>query len=178
MPLPLSLIILKIILLKQVLNIKNMKDNYPMGAALDPSAPYNQPEDPKPVDVSCCVSYSLSKTMPVKVENYYTAKNIESDIDSEGNSYSQELTEECFDNTNFIEEFNNDENAIGIPTLLKELKTICQETIDSYENTMNIITQVSSGKTIASMKKKIKHLKCLIKASEGWIVDDLDVCQE
>lgn len=177
MPLPLSLIILKIILLKQVLNIKNMKDNYPMGANYNPSAPWNQ-EDPKPVDVSCCVSYSLSKTMPVKVENYYTAKNIESDIDSEGNSYSQELTEECFDNTNFIEEFNNDENAIGIPTLLKELRTLCQETIDSYENTMGIITQVSSGEIITSMKKKIKHLKCLIKASEGWIVDDLDVCQE
>ena len=31
-----------------------MKDNYPIGAALDPSAPYNQ-SDPEPVEVDCCV---------------------------------------------------------------------------------------------------------------------------
>lgn len=151
-----------------------MKDNYPMGAALDPSAPYNQ-SDPKPVEVDCCVSYSLSKSMPVKVHNYSVSEEYESDIDDEGHRYCHKFKENNFDDTNFIEEFKNDDIAIGIPTLLKELKKLSQEAIDLYKENLGIISDQSY---IELFKKKIKHYECLIKASEGWIVDELDVCQE
>lgn len=151
-----------------------MKDNYPMGAALDPSAPYNQ-SDPKPVEVDCCVSYSLSKSMPVKIHNYSISEEYESDIDDEGHRYCHKFKENNFDDTNFIEEFKNDGTAIGIPTLLKELKKLSQEAIDLYKEKLDII---SDQNYIKSFKEKIKHYECLIKASEGWIVDELDVCQE
>lgn len=148
-----------------------------MGAECSPLAPYNQ-SDPKPVKVDCCVSYSLSKSMPVNVTNYNISEGYESEVDDEGHRYCNKIQENDFDNTNFFEEFKNDDEAIGIPTLLKELRTLCKEAIDSYKATMDIITQVSSNENIKSMKKKIKHYELLIKASEGWIVDDLDVCQE
>lgn len=148
-----------------------------MGAECSPLAPYNQ-SDHKPVKVDCCVSYSLSKSMPVNVTNYNISEGYESEVDDEGHRYCNKIQENDFDDTNFIEEFKNDDEAIGIPTLLKELRTLCQEAIDSYKATMDIITQVSSNENIKSMKKKIKHYELLIKASEGWIVDDLDVCQE
>lgn len=151
-----------------------MKDNYPMGAALDPSAPYNQ-SDPEPVEVDCCISYSLSKSMPVKVHNYSVSEEYESDIDDEGHRYCHKFKENNFDDTNFIEEFKNDDIAIGIPTLLKELKKLSQEAIDLYKENLGIISDQSY---IELFKKKIKHYECLIKASEGWIVDELDVCQE
>lgn len=148
-----------------------------MGAEYNSSCPWNQ-SDPKPVEVDCCVSYSLSKSMPVKVTDYKVSEEYESEVDDEGHRYCNKIQENDFDNTNFFEEFKNDDEAIGIPTLLKELRTLCQETIDSYKATMDIITQDSSDENIKSMKKKIKHYELLIKASEGWIVDDLDVCQE
>lgn len=151
-----------------------MKDNYPMGAALDPSAPYNQ-SDPKPVEVDCCVSYSLSKSMLVKVQNYSVSEEYESDIDDEGHRYCHKLQENNFDDTNFIEEFKNDDTAIGIPTLLKELKKLSQEAIDLYKEKLGIISDKSY---IELFKRKIKHYEYLIKSSEGWIVDELDVCQE
>lgn len=151
-----------------------MKDNYPMGAALDPSAPYNQ-SNPEPVEVDCCVSYSLSKSMPVKVQNYSVSEEYESDIDDEGHRYCHKLQENNFDDTNFIEEFKNDDTAIGIPTLLKELKKLSQEAVDLYKEKLGIISDKSY---IESFKKKLKHYEYLIKASEGWIVDELDVCQE
>lgn len=154
-----------------------MSNNYPMGAEYNPSCPWNQAE-PKPVKVDCCVSYSLSKSMPVNVTDYNVSEEYESEVDDEGHRYCNKIQENDFDNTNFIEEFKNDNEAIGIPTLLKELRTLCQETIDSCKATMGIITQVSSSENIKAMKKKIKHYECLIKASEGWIIDDLDVCQE
>lgn len=151
-----------------------MKDNYPMGAALDPSAPYNQ-SDPKPVEVDCCVSYSLSKSMLVKVQNYSVSEEYESDIDDEGHRYCHKFKESNFDATNFIEEFKNDDTAIGIPTLLKELKKLSQEAIDLYKEKLGIISDKSY---IELFKRKIKHYEYLIKSSEGWIVDELDVCQE
>lgn len=151
-----------------------MKDNYPMGAALDPSAPYNQ-SNPEPVEVDCCVSYSLSKSMPVKVQNYNVSEEYESDIDDEGHRYCHKFKENNFDDTNFIEEFKNDNAAIGIPTLLKELKKLSQEAIDLYKEKLGIISDKSY---IELFKRKIKHYEYLIKSSEGWIVDELDVCQE
>ena len=82
-----------------------MKDNYPLlSQSEERMAPWNQ-KDPAPTQVDCCVSYCLSKSMPVTISNYDL-------IDDEPN----------FDNTNFIEEFENDNNALGILSLLTELQ--------------------------------------------------------
>lgn len=150
-------------------------ENYPSN--IDPRAsycPWNQ-SDPKPVEVDCCVSYSLSKSMPVKVHNYNTSEEYESNMDDEGHRYCHKFQENNFDDTNFIEEFKNDTEAIGIPTLLKELKKLSQEAIDLCKENLGIISDQSY---IRALKEKIKHYEWLIKASEGWVVDDLDVCQE
>lgn len=151
-----------------------MKDNYPMGAALDPSAPYNQ-SDPKPVEVDCCVSYSLSKSMPVKIQNYSTSEEYESDIDDEGHRYCHKFKENNFDDTNFIEEFKNDDAAIGIPTLLKELQKLVKERVKELIDKFNLTKSYNLRQKI---RKQINHYESILQATKDWTIDELDVCQE
>lgn len=151
-----------------------MKDNYPMGAALDPSAPYNQ-SDPKPVEVDCCVSYSLSKSMPVKVHNYSVSEEYESDIDDDGHKYCHKLQENNFDDTNFIEEFKNDNAAIGIPTLLKELQKLVKERVKELIDKFNLTKSYNLRQKI---RKQINHYESILQATKDWTIDELDVCQE
>lgn len=151
-----------------------MKDNYPMGAALDPSAPYNQ-SDPKPVEVDCCVSYSLSKSMPVKVHNYSVSEEYESDIDDEGHRYCNKLQENNFNDTNFIEEFKNDDTAFGIPTLLKELQKLVKEKVKKLTDNFNLTKSYNLRQKI---RKQINHYESILQATKDWTIDELDVCQE
>ena len=153
-----------------------MKDNYPMGAALDPSAPYNQ-SDPEPVEVDCCVSYSLSKSMPVKVHNYSVYEEYESDIDDDGHRYCHKFQENNFDDTNLIEEFKNDDAAIGIPTLLKELSELAEYMIEQL-HTEGIMLDKNDKERSKEIIKQINHYQALIRAAEDWTIDELDVCQE
>lgn len=151
-----------------------MKDNYPIGATLDPSAPYNQ-SDSEPVEVDCCVSYSLSKSMPVKVQNYSVSEEYESDIDDDGHKYCHKLQENNFDDTNFIEEFKNDNEAIGIPTLLKELQKLVKERVKEFTDKFNLTKSYNLRQKI---RKQINHYESILQATKNWTVDDLDVCQE
>ena len=151
-----------------------MKDNYPIGAALDPSAPYNQ-SDPKPVEIDCCVSYSLSKSMPVKIQNYSTSEEYESDIDDEGQRYCHKFQENNFDDTNFIEEFKNDDTAFGIPALLTELQKLVKERVKELTDNFNLTKSYSVRQKI---REQINHYESILQASKDWIVDELDVCQE
>lgn len=151
-----------------------MKDNYPMGAALDPSAPYNQ-SDPKPVEVDCCVSYSLSKSMPVKIQNYSTSEEYESDMDDEGRRYCHKLQENNFDYTNFTEEFKNDNTAFGIPALLTELQKLVKERVKELTDNFNLTKSYSVRQKI---REQINHYESILQASKDWVVDELDVCQE
>lgn len=151
-----------------------MKDNYPIGATLDPSAPYNQ-SDPKPVEVDCCVSYSLSKSMPVKIQNYSTSDEYESDMDDEGHRYCHKLQENNFDNTNFIEEFKNDNTAFGIPALLTELQKLVKERVKELTDNFNLTKSYSVRQKI---RKQINHYESILQASKDWTIDELDVCQE
>ncbi len=151
-----------------------MKDNYPMGAALDPSAPYNQ-SDPKPVEVDCCVSYSLSKSMPVKIQNYSTSEEYESDMDDEGHRYCNKIQENNFDDTNFIEEFKNDDTAFGIPALLTELQKLVKERVKELTDNFNLTKSYSVRQKI---REKVNHYESILQASKDWVVDELDVCQE
>lgn len=151
-----------------------MKDNYPMGAALDSSAPYNQ-SDPKPVEVDCCVSYSLSKSMPVKIQNYSTSEEYESDMDDEGHRYCNKIQENNFDDTNFIEEFKNDDTAFGIPALLTELQKLVKERVKELTDNFNLTKSYSVRQKI---REKVNHYESILQASKDWVVDELDVCQE
>lgn len=151
-----------------------MKDNYPIGATLDPSAPYNQ-SDPEPVEVDCCVSYSLSKSMPVKVQNYSVSEEYESDIDDDGHKYCHKLQENNFDDTNFIEEFKNDNAAIGIPTLLKELQNLVKERVKELIDKFNLTKSYNLRQKI---RKQINHYESILQATKDWTIDELDVCQE
>ena len=148
-----------------------------MGAEYNSSCPWNQ-SDPKPVEVDCCVSYSLSKSMPVKVTDYKVSEEYESEVDDEGHRYCNKIQENDFDDTNFIEEFKNDSDAIGIPILLRELQNLCKENIEVRKRQIEITKNVDGYEFTKILEKDIQHYELLIKASEGWIVDELDVCQE
>lgn len=151
-----------------------MKDNYPMGAALDPSAPYNQ-SDPKPVEVDCCISYSLSKSMPVKIHNYNTSEEYESDINDDGHRYCHKFQENNFDDTNFIEEFKNDDTAFGIPALLTELQKLVKERVKELTDNFNLTKSYSVRQKI---REQVNHYESVLQASQNWTIDELDVCQE
>lgn len=154
-----------------------MSNNYPMGAEYSPSCPWNKSE-PKPVKVDCCVSYSLSKSMPVNVTDYNVSEDYESEVDDEGHRYCNKIQENDFDNTNFIEEFKNDDEAIGIPTLLSYLEELSDEKIESLKEELNMMKPSLGTLTEHKIKKEIKHYESILKACKGWIVDELDVCQE
>lgn len=152
-------------------------ENYPSN--IDPRAsycPWNQ-SDPKPVEVDCCVSYSLSKSMPVKIQNYSTSEEYESDIDDEGHRYCHKFEENNFDDTNFIEEFKNDDAAIGIPTLLQELYRLSGEKIEQLR-TEGIMLDENDKEEEKRILKQIKYYQAVQKASDDWTIDELDVCQE
>lgn len=135
-----------------------MKDNYPtLSQSEEHIAPWNQ-KDPKPIQVDCCVSYCLSKSMPVTIKNYDV-------IDGEN----------CFDNTNFINEFNNDEKAFSLTSLLAELHNLSEEKISRLNDELTMIYS-PEGKSV--INKELEYYKNISKAAQGWIVDDLDVTME
>lgn len=135
-----------------------MKDNYPiLSQSEEHIAPWNQ-KDPKPTQVDCCVSYCLSKSMPVTIKNYDV-------IDSQNN----------FDNTNLIEEFDNNNKVCSLDFLLAELHNLSQEKINRLEDELSI-TQTPTAKAI--VQKELNHYKIISKATQGWIIDDLDVTME
>ena len=150
-------------------------ENYPSN--IDPRAsycPWNQ-SDPKPVEIDCCVSYSLSKSMPVKIQNYSTSEEYESDIDNEGHKYCHKFQENNFDDTNFIEEFKNDDTAFGIPALLTELQKLVKERVKKLTDNFNLTKSYSVRQKI---REQINHYESILQASKDWVVDELDVCQE
>ncbi len=135
-----------------------MKDNYPTLSQSEESiAPWNQ-KNPKPIQVDCCVSYCLSKSMSVTISNYDIIDN-----------------EESFDNTNFIEEFDNNNNAFSLDFLLAELHNLSQEKINRLEDELSI-THTLTAKNI--VQKELNHYKNISKATQGWTVDDLVVTME
>ena len=135
-----------------------MKDNYPiLSQSEEHIAPWNQ-KDPEPIKVDCCVSYCLSKSMPVTIKNYDI-------IDGE----------ESFDNTNFINEFNNDEKAFSLTSLLTELHRLSEEKINRLNDELTMMYS-PEGKNV--INKELRYYKNISKATQNWIIDDLDVTME
>lgn len=135
-----------------------MKDNYPiLSQSEEHIAPWNQ-KDPEPIQIDCCVSYCLSKSMPVTIKNY--------DVINGENS---------FDNTNFINEFNNDEKAFSLTSLLAELHNLSEEKINRLKDELTMMYS-PEGKNV--INKELEYYKNISKAAQGWIIDDLDVTME
>lgn len=135
-----------------------MKDNYPiLSQSEEHIAPWNQ-KDPEPIQIDCCVSYCLSKSMPVTIKNYDV-------INGENN----------FDNTNFINEFNNDEKAFSLTSLLAELHNLSEEKINRLNDELTMMYS-PEGKNV--INKELGYYKNISKATQGWTIDDLDVTME
>lgn len=129
-----------------------MKDNVPvLTQCQEKDAPWNQ-EDPAPVQIDCTVCYCMSKSMEVEVRN-------------------------LGEDTNLIDEFVYDPHAMGIPTLLKELQKLCGEKLRSLKEEEGLRATFFSAQTKA-VKKEQKYYKEVLKAAQGWVVDDLDVCKD
>lgn len=135
-----------------------MKDNYPtLSQSEERMAPWNQ-KDPEPIQIDCCVSYCLSKSMPVIIKNYDV-------IDGE----------KSFDNTNFINEFNNDEKAFSLTSLLTELHRLSEEKINKLNDELTMMYS-PEGKSV--INKELEYYKNISKATQGWTIDDLAVTME
>lgn len=135
-----------------------MKDNCPvLMQSEERNAPWNE-KKPTPVQIDCTVCYCISKSMPVNVLNH-------------SDNFPK------FEDVNFIEEYKGDSNAIGIPTLLSELQRLCDEKIMQLR-TEGIMLEDNDKETEAKILKEIKHYQAISKASEDWIIDDLDVINE
>lgn len=131
-----------------------MKDNYPlMTQSEERNAPWNDKE-PTPIDIDCCVSYCMSKFMTV------SAVFPNNDIDG----------------VSLICAFNNDVNALGIPTLLKELGHLAELHIERLRDEYDLASL--DDKARGKIHSEIKYYESILSASKGWMVDDLDVEKE
>lgn len=147
--------------------------DYPLGAD-NSNAPWNQ-HDPKPIDVNCCVSYCLSKTIPVLVTNYTITEEYDSDIDDEGHSQYAQWTATNFDNTDFEEEFTNDSSALGIPDLLEYLRQLSEEKIERLKDEYSLTTNKETKYTI---QQNINQYNAIIQASKDWFIDEMCIIPE
>ena len=135
-----------------------MKDNCPpLMQSEEARAPWNEKE-PTPMQIDCTVCYCISKSMPVNVVSH-------------NDNYPK------FEDVNFVEEYKNDNNAIGIPTLLNELQRLSEEKIEQLR-TEGIMLDDNDKETEKKILCQIKHYQSILKASKDWVVDDLDVIKE
>ena len=116
-----------------------MYDNYPPGAAHDPSAPYNQPVIPKR-DFDVEVTITMSKVVTVTTDNYTPEFD-----DEDGHTYANT------ENTEWDKEFENS-GHFTIAELLEELKGYVVEDM----------------KTCAPNTGKGAHLQRLLLACDDW----------
>lgn len=147
--------------------------DYPLGADNE-NAPWNQ-SAPDPIDVDCCVSYSLSKSMPISVSDYTIINEYDSDIDDDGRSIYAEYDTPNFEDTDFEEDFRNDSYAMGIPELLNHLQNLCIEKIEKLQDEHSLATEKS---TKDSIRRQIDSYSTILEASKGWSIDELCVVPE
>jgi hypothetical protein len=116
-----------------------MYDNYPPGAAHDPSAPYNQPVIPER-DFDVEVTITMSKVVTITTDNYVPEYD-----DEDGHTYANT------ENTEWDKEFENS-GHFTIADLIEELKGYVVEDM----------------KTCAPNTGKGAHLQRLLLACEDW----------
>lgn len=128
-----------------------MNDNYPLGAANDPNAPYNEIEPPKR-EFNVTISQTLSRSTKVSTDQYIPVYDYDEDMG----------TIETYDtsNTNWKEVYENED--FKIQELISILKSYVENDI---KNTL--------PKSV-----KGRYLARLLKACDGWVEDDYEVIEE
>ena len=152
-PYKLACVIARRLIKENNLNIvrKKMKDNYPLGAANDPNAPYNEVIPPKR-KFHVTISQTLSRSTEVSTSQYIPVYDFDEDMGT---------METCdTSDTNWKEVYEEEEYKLQ--ELLSELKSYIEKDMK------NTLPTSSKG----------KHLSRLLKACDGWIEDDYEVIEE
>lgn len=137
-------------------------DNYPPGAANDPTAPYNEPPSPEVMEFEVTVSQSLSKSTTVLSDQYDHYR----DEDEDG-YYDWIETE----NINWNEAYEETPH-LTIEGLLEKFKEMLEEKVSEIEK------QVKDNKPDHSQKKKLDKLNFLIEECQGWTLDESEVVKD
>lgn len=87
-----------------------INDNYPLGAANDPNAPFNR-VDPEPIEVEVTVSITLSKTVKIYVDDYTQDG---SDIDFSECNLSKAVEEQITLPNEKVEGWNVDDFEVNL----------------------------------------------------------------
>ena len=129
-------------------------DNFPPGAANDPSAPYNEVEVPD-MEFDVTISMSLSKTVKCSTNKYNPVV-----IDEPHNRLHEEYPDTS--DTPWGEVYGD--NHKTIPELLSELKKYIQKDLD------NLISDDSKPDK-AFHRRRLEHLML---ECDDWVVNEED----
>ena len=137
------------------LNLIKRMDNYPPGAAHDPSAPYNEIVIPD-MEFDVTISMSLSKTVKCMTTQYEPVE-----IDEPHNRIHEEYPDTS--NTNWSDVYSEGCHKT-IPELLEELKKYIQKDLD------NLMSDDSKSDK-AFHRRRLEHLML---ECDDWVVNEED----
>lgn len=141
---------------------------YPLGTEHDPNAPWNQ-KKPKPLNVNCYISCSLSKDVTVTTSDYITEEWEDYDIDTEGNCTHTVEVNYDYSNCNFNEDYHREHYSI--PELLKQLEVFLHSAIKDLEKSAPEITAGDK----ATKKTQLRIYKQMLEDCKGWTLDEEEV---
>lgn len=136
-------------------------DNYPPGAANDPTAPYNEPPEPDALEFEVTISQSLSKDTTVMSNKYERFMDIDEDGPYEWIETNDIDWNEAYEETH-----------LTIEDLLEKFKEMLEEKVSE------IGKQVKDNKPDHSQKKKLDELNFLIEECQGWTLDESEVVKD
>lgn len=133
------------------MNIKgNMDDNYPLGAANDPNAPWNQ-VDPVELDVRVSASNTLSRQATIAVTDYTS----EVDYDDDGHPFNSIDFSSC----NFKEGFES--SYYSVKELLEQFSI-----------------EVEKLNSVGLTDEGLRRLNRLAREAETWEEDEFEVVED
>ena len=127
-------------------------DNYPMGAADDPRAPWNQ-VDPPEIEVEVWASNSLSRATLIRVNDY---KELPPDAEKDEEGHITYSANRDFSECNLSEHFKN--QCYSIKEIFDELRMVVDDV-----NTHGLTDQ------------NLQILNRLAREGEYWSVDEEEV---
>ena len=131
---------------------------YPPGAEFDPNAPYNQ-SDPEPVKVDVCISQTLHKSTTISTTDYVAEEWEDYERDDDGGFVTTREVSYNFSDSDLLSAYKNDNWTI--PELLDELKDYIKRDLEND-----------------CSKSKKAWLERMMKACEGWELDEEEVIKE
>ena len=131
--------------------------NYPVGAD-GSDAPYNQ-SDPEPVEVDVCISQTLHKSTTISTTDYAAEECEDCERDDDGRFVTTGGVSYDFSDSDLLNAYKND--SWTIPELLYELKDYIKQDLNR-----------------GCSKSKKAWLERMMKACEGWELDEEEVIKE